>query len=340
MNRCALSILGLILITISGAGSAHHSRAEFTGDVIELQGELLDVDWINPHPYFTLRLSDRSADVWEIQLYGSATSLGRAGIDASMFPVGERITVAGLASSRRENFLLGSHALLPSGLETVLQYNTGRHWSGDYVGGSGGELIDESVLADVAAEGRGIFRVWSVPTTEAAIAALRTSFPALTEAGLAARESWDVTDNPVTRCEEPWIPYAMLTPLAREFIDNGDTLTLKIAYLAGGSRTIYLQEPPASITETRSRMGRSLGRWEGSTLVVETDLIEAPAFDPFGSMQSPEMRVTERFTLSDDQSRLDYEVIMRDPIAFREPATFQLQYLALGEEFRAQCPEE
>jgi hypothetical protein len=340
MSRYLSLIPGLILSTLCSAALAHHSRAEFTGDVIELEGELLEVDWRNPHPRFVLQVSEIPADVWEIQVYGSVASLGRAGIKASSFPVGERITVAGLASSRRQNFLLGSHALLTSGLEAVLQYNAGPHWSGDHIGGSGGERIDESALAEAAAEDRGLFRVWSVPSTETAIAAAAgfvQSIPPFTEAALAARGSWDLTDNPVTRCEQPWIPMAMFTPLAREFIDNGDTLTLRIEYLSGGVRTIHLAEPAANIFKERSRMGRSLGRWEGNTLVVETDLIDAPALDNRGTLQSPEMRVTERFTLSDDQSRLDYELVMRDPQAFQGPVTFRFQYLALGEEFLPQC---
>ena len=340
MSRNALLIPCLFLNTISCPALAHHSRAEFVGDVIELEGELLEVDWRNPHPRFVLRVSESPADVWEIQVYGSVASLGRAGIEVTSFPVGERITVAGLASSRRQNLLLGSHALLTSGLETVFQYDAGPHWSGDHIGGSGGERFDESVLAQAAVEDRGIFRVWSVPTTESAMAATITFFrgmPPYTEAALAARDNWDLTNNPVTRCEQPWMPLAMYMPLAREFIDNGDTLTLRIEYLAGGSRTIYLQEPPSSIAETGSRMGRSLGRWEGNTLIVETDLMDAPALDLQGTLQSPEMRVTERFTLSEDQSRLDYESVMSDPQAFQGPATFRFQYLALGQEFLPQC---
>lgn len=331
MNRCALLIPGLILSSISGAALAHHSRAEFTGDVIELEGELIQVEWINPHPYFTLRLSDSSADVWEIQLYGSAASLGRAGIDATLFPVGERITVAGLASRRRENFLLGSHALLPSDLEVVLQYNAGPHWSGEHIGGSGGEVIDENALAKAAQENRGIFRFWSVSSTEAASAAFVNLRSQLTEPALAALE--ELFDIPIGTCGRPPMPWMMATPIGREFIDNGSTLTLRIGYLAGASRMIHLGEEPTNVIATRSAMGRSLGRWEGNTLVVETDLITPPS----PGVQSSDMNLTERFTLSDDQSRLDYELVMNDLVAFEGSATFRLQYLALGEEYLPQC---
>jgi hypothetical protein len=320
-------VLGLICPQIL----AHHSRAEFTGDVIELEGELLEVDWVSPHPRFKLRISRVPAEDWEIQIFGGVATLGRAGIDESFFTIGDRVTVAGLVSTRRQNLLLGSNALLTSGLEAVLDYNVGPHWSGDYIGGQGGERVDESALSRAAAEDRGFFRVWSIPSTETAIGTMLASRPDFTEAGLAARENWDVTDNPMTRCEETWMPFMMLTAQPRELIDNGSNLLLRVPHLAGGSRTIYLDALPSGLASSRSRMGRSVGRWEGNTLVVETDSMDAPAFDPFGSMQSPAMQTTERFALSDDQSRLDYEIVMRDPIAFRGPATFKFQYLALGE---------
>jgi hypothetical protein len=330
MSRYTLLIPGVILSMSSSTIVAHHSRAEFVGDVIELEGELVEVDWVNPHPKLMLRASDSTADVWEIQAFGSVTTLRRAGIEASFFPVGERITVAGLASRRRENFLLGSHALLPSGLETVLQYNAGPHWSGEHIGGSGGDVIDESALARAAAEDRGIFRVWSLPATETASAAAGSLLAEVTETARA--EFLKVLDISADRCEEPPMPWAMITPVMREFIDNGDRLTLRSGY-AGGSRTIHLRGFSRSIAETSSDMGRSLGRWEGNTLVVETDLIESPTL----SLQSPEMKTTERFTLSDDQSRLDYLLVIDDSIAFGETATFRLQYLALGEELLPQC---
>ena len=82
-------------------------------------------------------------------------------------------------------------------------------------------------------------------------------------------------------------------------------------------------------------MGYSVGRWEGNTLVVETTNIAAPAFDADGSLQSDSMVVTERYKVSEDQSRLDYELVMTDPVAFKVPAVFRTYYLALGEPFRA-----
>jgi len=313
--------------------TAHHSRAEFSGDTVEIEGQLIAVSWINPHPTFKLQPSNGAGEVIDVQVYGGIGSLSETGVEESLFNIGDRVTVAGVFSNRRANLLLGTHAQLSSGLEAVLQYNANPRWTGERVGGLGTVTIDESILARAAAENRGLFRVWSTPSTAEAVEAMRARIHVYTPAALAARDEWDLTNNPITRCEPSWMPHAMVQPTPREFVDHGDRLTLNIAYF-DSSRTIYLDNVPAETDRSSSRMGFSVGRWEGNTLVVETSRIDAPAYDGAGTLQSPEMSVVERFTLSDDQARLEYEAVMTDPIALQEPVIFRLQYLALGGELR------
>jgi len=311
---------------------AHHSRAEFSGDDVEIEGELTAVIWRNPHPTFRLRLSDGSRDEVEVQVYGSIGTLVETGVNQTLFSVGDQVTIAGRFSSRRPNLLLGTHAMLPSGLEAVLQYSAEPRWSGERVGGLGMEVIDESVLARASVANRGIFRVWSRRSANSAIQAMLAMSPQFTEAGLEARDDWDLTDNPITRGECPWMPHLMFQPAIREFVDHGKYLSLHVPYLGGANRTIWLDEVPASVDQSPSKLGTSVGNFDGNTLTVETTGISAPAFDSQGSLQSADMRIVERFTLSDDQSRLDYEMVMTDPIAFSPPAVFRYEFLALEAE--------
>ena len=189
------------------------------------------------------------------------------------------------------------------------------------------------MLSRAAAEHRGIFRVWSIPTYAEAVGAVRAMRPVFTNAAIAARKDWDLLDNPLTRCEFAWMPHVMYQPGLRELVDSGDTITIKSAYF-NSRRAIHMEASPEKGGQQRTRMGYSVGHWEDDTLVVQTTNITAPAFDADGSLQSDSMVVTERFTLSQDQSRLDYELIMTDPVALIEPAVFRTYYLALGEEFR------
>ncbi|MDE0372622.1 MAG: hypothetical protein OXI73_08770, partial [Rhodospirillales bacterium] len=88
--------------------------------------------------------------------------------------------------------------------------------------------------------------------------------------------------------------------------------------------------PPEDVVP--SRLGYSIGHWEGNTLVVETTRIDWNYYDTRGTPQSDAAEVTERFTVSDDQSRIDYHITTVDPVVFTEPATIAGHWLALGEE--------
>jgi hypothetical protein len=69
--------------------------------------------------------------------------------------------------------------------------------------------------------------------------------------------------------------------------------------------------PPA-----HTLFGFSRGRWDGTTLVVETDHIKAGYFDHLGAPQSDQVKTVERFIPNADYSRLDYTLTTTDPVNF------------------------
>lgn len=66
-------------------------------------------------------------------------------------------------------------------------------------------------------------------------------------------------------------------------------------------------------------------------LVVQTTRINWPYFDDIGTPQSETVKMIERLTVSEDQTRLDYHLTITDPVTFIEPATIERFWLALGE---------
>jgi hypothetical protein len=64
---------------------------------------------------------------------------------------------------------------------------------------------------------------------------------------------------------------------------------------------------------------------------VRTTRIDWPWFDNGGTPQSTDVEIVERFTLSEDQSRLDFEITVTDPGTFVQPAVLRGYWLALGE---------
>jgi len=110
-----------------------------------------------------------------------------------------------------------------------------------------------------------------------------------------------------------------MQPFPIEFIDQGDTIVLKIEEW-DNSRTIHLNADPQADVPA-SRLGYSVGRWEGDTLIVETNRINYPFFNDQGIPQSEEVKIVERFTVSADETHLDWTAILTDPVTFTEPVT-------------------
>ena len=230
--------------------------------------------------------------------------------------------------------MLGNNALLVNGTETILGEVFGPYWDGPYVGGATGYSGNNPQVVDAAAENLGIFRVWSIsgrPGSAEGQSEVFRDFP-YTEEALASRDEWDPTDNPITRCEPPGMPSIPLQPLIFQFLKDGENLILHSKYF-DIRRTIHMDESLDPADWPASPVGVSIGRWEGSNLVIHTTRINYPYSDSRGTRQSDAAEVIERYALSDDQTRLDLEVSIVDSFTFTRPATQRRHFLALGQPF-------
>ena len=88
------------------------------------------------------------------------------------------------------------------------------------------------------------------------------------------------------------------------------------------TRIIPLDGRPHAGPAIRSYMGDARGRWEGSTLVVETTNFNGRtgslARNGNGNPTSEALRLTERFTRRDTET-LDYSVVVDDPRTWTRP---------------------
>jgi hypothetical protein len=91
-------------------------------------------------------------------------------------------------------------------------------------------------------------------------------------------------------------------------------------------RTITMDaEHPADVQP--SRHGHSIGRWEGDTLVIDTIAYEPnPSGLALNVPSSPGKHTLERLTLTEERTRLRYEITLEDPVYFTEPATLTQQW--------------
>lgn len=321
-------IPALVLIASPLTATAHHSRAEFTSDFQELEGVLISIDWSNPHPLFGLEVAgDGGAEVWEIQAYGSLYTLHRAGVTEEYFHPGDVVTLAGRISRKREKLFLVSNLLLPDGREVVFRRDADPVWKAAAIGGAASFVPGASDLVDAAAENRGLFRIWSRPDQ----GVHSTSLPPFTEAANASMAAWDALDDTSMACIPKGMPMAMTTPHPYEFVDYGDSIRI-LGHEFNIVRTVHITETGEPGAQPPSHLGYSTGRWEDETLVVETSRINWPLFSSRGVPQSESVAIVERYTLSDDQSRLSYEMTITDPGTFiGGPAIVEGYWVALGE---------
>ena len=351
--RIILVVAGLALIT--AVASAHHSRAHYTGEMRELEGEVVRVRRGNPHTAVMLETVTDSGEAatWRIDF------LGTRGLDREALEVGQRLRLAGLESVRGPGDLLATNVLLADGNEILLGA-VEPFWSSDLERASTPARVD--VLVDGVAENRGLFRVWSPPAedwnrysrlqhsyffleseqerarvwSQAIFGAWRSE--PYTEAAVAARADWDPVDNFATRCEPEGMPRLMMNPHPFEFVDEGEgegegegedeRIRLR-SELYDIDRIIHMDVSPVPEEVPPSALGYSVGRWEAGTLVVDTTRVNWPWLDNSGTPQSQAVELEERFTVSEDQTRLDYRLTVTDPDTFTEPAVYDRYWVAL-----------
>lgn len=321
MNRIKATALGMCLIPCLTFG--HHSTVEFDLDVVrELTGEIIRLQWRNPHVRMSIRVwdEDGTEQIWELEAQ-DINSLGRAGVPRDLIEIGQVVRVAGSPSSRREGTLLLTNLLLPDDREVLMHLSGRPRWKNQIIG-------DRQAVRGRADEFEApvedIFRAW---TTVQSNTPGYSADPPLTAMARAAYESFDpLTDDPVLRCISPGMPEAMtyIGPHPVEFVklDNGD-LEIRIES-DDNVRVVHMNNAASAANQPLSALGYSVGRWEDNVLIVTTTRINWPYFKVFGLVaapQSEETEIVERFTLDRDQGELIYDFTTSDPATFTEPVT-------------------
>jgi len=320
-----VAVLCLVLVPLSAP--AHHSVTAFYDrdvEISDVEGIVTSVFWKNPHVGLSLLVEneDGGQDEWQLE-GGSVNTLIRRGFRQESVRIGDRVRGAGHPSRRNQHEIFVTNLLLPNGEEIIFtDVDVPLRWTDPSPSSSAASLAVETTAIDETAA-TGIFRVWSYGGT---IHRLRGPL-SVTPAALAAKAGWDpLTDDPSLRCEAPGMPNANLNPYPIEFIDDGDAIRLRIEEW-DATRVIHMDTDGASADRAESLLGYSVGRWEGRTLRIETTRVDAPYLDDAGTPQSANAQIVERFTLSEDENRLTYEVVVVDPQYLVAPAIWDASWI-------------
>ncbi|MDE0005911.1 MAG: DUF6152 family protein [Rhodospirillaceae bacterium] len=319
-NLIVLPMLGLVSTVIT----AHHANVEHdTSVVLELEGQVATLSWRNPHVRMTLNVpaGDGTEQTWDLEAQ-DVNSLGRRGLRPEMIPQGGTIRVAG-HPSRSGNGLYVTNVLLPDGTEIRTRGNTEPRWSTQHIGFDNDPLYTEPSL-DVADGSQGIYRVW--------LRRQGSGFPTvlpLTPEAQAAQAAWTEENDLTMQCIAGGMPGVMTrvsAPHPIDFVQRDGEIVIRIEVF-DVVRTVHMNPNVDASSRTPSPLGHSVGRWEGNTLIVRTTQVNWPYFDSIGIIpQSEAVEITERFTLSDDGTRLTYDLEVSDPETFTEPVSARWEF--------------
>jgi hypothetical protein len=308
---------GLAALALAGAAHAHHSQAGLfdPSETVAITGVVKSVSWQNPHGHIVFTVTDaqgRAVD-WDAET-ASVSVLRNRGLDVAVLEAGDRVTIAGSPSRRGRPELLARSMLLPNGYEFT--FGSANAYFDE---GKAGKIWRRDVIEADAARGRatadGVFRVWStIMSDPAAFPMFKGGYP-INDAAKAKIAEWNPSANDLLRCGTKGQPLIMVTPLPIEFRKQGDEILMKIEEY-DTQRVIHMAPNAVAPPNEYTQMGFSRGRFEGTTLVVETDHIQEQYFDSDGVPQGKQMHLVERFTPNADYTRLDYRLTVTDPQYF------------------------
>ena len=309
---CFLLVLGWLLPM---ATRAHHAVGAFfdTAEPMTIEGVLTSMRWQNPHVLLTIESDAGGAgsELWHVES-GGPTLLRRLGVTAGIAAVGDRVSISGYPSRVHPQEMIGVSIDLPGGRSLPMFPTLAARFG--HQPQFGVHITEEAAEAGTR-EAQGIFRVWTYGRTSDR----PVVEPAYTPQALAGQAQYDpLVDDPSLRCIAAGMPLVMDNPFPIEFRDHGNEILLELE-LWDIDRTIRMTDAGNGGDQPGTPLGFSTGRWEGNSLVVTTTDIDWGYFDDAGTPQSRQIQSVERFTLSEDESRLDYEVVIIDSETLLEP---------------------
>lgn len=296
-------IVGIALALISFSAIAHHSRANFSDEVLVFEAKVTRWEWVNPHVYAYVEAPDASGVMteWEVELQ-STMGLVRRGWGQDSLAVGEMVTVRANPDRNPNRKLLFGISFAKA--------------DGSLLSGQ----VAASGPADDVPAAESLAGVWSNASWRGAGARDRaaTHLP-LTEKALLAAASYSEDKNPMAQCLFGLPPGNLGGPYlhAVEILD--DAILLHIEY-GEITRTVHMdgREHPADLTPTHQ--GHSIGWWDGDTLVVDTlGFAEHPWGNGRGIPSSTQRHSVERLTLSEDGRTVQIETMFEDPEYLTQP---------------------
>jgi hypothetical protein len=307
MRRLLATTPALTAAALLGAPAfAHHSQAMFDqSQEILIEGTVARFDWVNPHMYLTVETTGPDGEPAQIE--GEGLGITQALVDG-----------------------LDREALKP-GTPVVMRANPNR-------GGWGKQVR----ILDVTTEDGEIHPFYTANprtlqlTPAESLAGRWAPSRAALGAGFGAMARFPVTPEARAAqaemiadglCYVEPVPFLAILDEMREIQIGEDEVVLHFDNTGDHVvRTVHMNtEHPADVQATRQ--GHSIGWWDGDTLVIDTIAFEPDPSGLGGNVpSSPGKHTVERLTLTEERTRLRYEIIVEDPVYLTATASLAQQW--------------
>ena len=353
-----LRLAAAVALAVSGAAYAHHPISAKFDDTrpIELEGVVSAVDWRNPHVHVFVNVTDDNGEVvnWAVELE-SPVVLERSGWARESVQPGDRITVDGIRA-RNETRQLWADALVfaDTGREVLAARDlppkaprvprpTPRWPDGTPMLGApdtqGGywayptrtALVQDGARVEMNADGL-LANLEDAPK----VAPMQPWALGL----YMHRQRRFLQDDPMfLNCKPPGGVRHMQSSLGVQLVEDRERQRIFVLMGSGNQnyRIIYLdgREQVGQVggdDDNPLYYGRSVGRWEGDTLVVDTAVFNEDFWFTNGGLpHTDQLRLIERFSRP-DLDTLVYEVEVNDPGAYTQPWTSSWELRWVGGE--------
>ena len=320
---CVVALLAVFATSAPALG--HHSDAGYDQDrVIGLQGVVTRYVWRNPHITVYMETENQAGErvEWGVET-GSTPIMTRSGWSPDLFAPGDQITVRAHPDRSHR-----THAMMIS-----IEKADGSVWIQD-------EADYGATASTTTIEG-----VWK--GIGATITPFNRQFDSqpLTPAGESARAQFDYQiHSPIRDCIPPPPPDSSIgsTVYLNEIEILDDRVIIRSEFF-DALRTVYMDGRGHPEGGERTNLGHSVGRWEGDVLVVDTTLFaDHPDANGSGVPSGAGKHLVERYSLSEDGTRLVVDFMLEDPEFLVEPfsATKELLYTPQLELFTYDCDPE
>lgn len=346
------SLVLAILVAALPLWAHHVLSAEFDEHKpVTLRGVVTRLQWDNPHAFLYVDVKGANGEIvnWAVE-WASPLQLRSSGWTRDSFQPGDPVTIEGWPARDGSYMATGRTVVMSGGKRLKEAPETDAaprsahakptpRWpdghprlglvpgeSGYWSNPSAPSLVD-STAGHIRMDSNGLL-------ANLADAGKVAPFQPWAKGLYIYRQRTLLKDDPMLSCLPPGGPRIFQRAHGVQFLEQPERK--RIFVMSGGGnrnwRLIYLdgRALPQSEDVTPTYFGYSSGRWEGDTLVVESDAFnERFWFSNGGLPHTDSLRLTEKFSRPDFNT-LKYEVTVNDPGAYTRPwsSSWTLRWVA------------